>query len=235
MRIHYLAPKILQTLVWIPARLAFVLFARIKISGKENLNGLPRGVIFASNHASEMDPTIIPAVLTPFSRLFPMFYVARSRDFYTTSGWRQKIYGGLFFALWGAYPAYSGRHNYKEALKHHIEILSAGHSIHIFPEGEKMKGGEVSNTAHGGVAYLAWKTGAPIVPVAIGGTFRTTVSGFFSCKKRYAISFGRPLYSKDLFKDPNREPSIDDHKKAAELVMTRVRELHKKYHNHTFV
>lgn len=228
MKIHYFAPRLLQTLIWIPARLAFAFFTRIKISGKENLKGLPGGVIFASNHASEMDPTLIPAVITPFSRLFPMFYAARSRDFYTTSGWRQHIYGGFFFALWGAYPVYAGKKNYTEALKHHQEILAHGNSIHIFPEGKKTRDGNISDDVHGGVAYLAWKTGVPIVPVAIRGTFKTTVAGFFSGKKRYAVSFGRPLYPNDLFGN-NAAPSIEDFKKAAELVMRRVRELHKKH------
>jgi 1-acyl-sn-glycerol-3-phosphate acyltransferase len=214
MKIHYITPRILQTLIWIPTRLVFILFSRIKIYGKENLKGLKGGAIFASNHASEMDPIMIPATLTPFSPLFPMFYVSRGSDFYTTSGWRQKIYGGLFFALWGAYPAHPGRHNYEEALKNHIEILLKKKSIHIFPEGRKSKSGEISNKIHGGAAFLSWKTGVPIIPVSIKGTFQTTLARFFTGKKKYIVSFGKPLYPKDLFKNLDKEPTKEEYKEA---------------------
>jgi len=228
MKIHYLAPRILQTLIWIPARLVFVLFTHIKIKGKDNLKGLGKGVIFASNHASEVDPLLIPAVLNLFSKLFPMFYVSRNKDFYDTSGWRQKIYGGLFFALWGAYPAYSGRRNYEEALKHHIQILNKRKSIHIFPEGGKSKTGDITDRAHAGAAFLSWKSGVPIIPVFIGGTFNTTMKGFFTGKKKYSISFGKPLNPEDLFNDLNKEPTVEEYKEAVKIVMREVRELNKK-------
>jgi len=226
MKIHYLAPRILQTLIWIPTRLAFILFARVKILGKENLKGLKGGVIFASNHASEMDPIVTPATLTPFSPLFPMFYVSRSKDFYNTSGWKQKIYGGLFFALWGAYPVYTGIGNYEKALKNHIEILSKKKSIHIFPEGGKSKNGKMYDRVRGGVAFLSWKSGVPIVPVAIKGVFGTTSKLFFTGKKRYSIYYGKPIYPTELFDDKAKEPSSEDFKKAAFVVMQEVKKLH---------
>jgi len=228
MRIHYVAPRILQTIIWVPTRLVFILFARIKISGKKNLKGVSGGVIFASNHTSEMDPIMTPATLTPFSPLFPMFYVSRGRDFYTTSGWKQNIYGGLFFALWGAYPARPGRNNYEEALGLHIKILAKGKSLHIFPEGKKSKTGEISDKIHGGAAFLSWKTGVPIVPVAIKGTFGTTFKGFFSGKDRYKVSFGEPLYPKSLFSGTSHEPSVEEYKKAASVVMAQTRDLYNK-------
>jgi len=226
MKIHYLAPRILQTLVWIPTRIAFILFTRVKILGKENLKGLTDGVILASNHASEMDPIITPATLTPFSPLFPVFYVSRSRDFYTTSGWKQKIYGGLFFALWGAYPAYTGKNDYEKALRHHIKILSKKKSIHIFPEGGKSKNGKVSERAHGGATFLSWRSGVPIVPVAIKGVFKTTGVSFFTNKKRYTIIYGKPIYPVELFKSISKNPTTEDFKKTALIVMQKVKKLH---------
>ncbi len=227
MKIYYLAPRILQTFIWIPTRLAFILFTQVKILGKENLKGLEGGVIFASNHASEMDPIVTPATLTPFSPLFPMFYVSRSKDFYNTSGWKQKIYGGLFFALWGAHPAHSGRNNYEETLKHHIEILSKKKSIHIFPEGGKSKTGEVSDRAHGGVTFLSWKSGVPIVPVAIKGVFKTSLKLFFTGRKQYSITYGKPIYPADLFEDVSKQPTTEDFKKAALIVMQEVKKMYK--------
>jgi len=157
-----------------------------------------------------------------------MFYVSQETIFYKKSGVRQRIYGGLFFALWGAYPVSHGIKNYEKALKHHVEILLNGQSIHVFPEGRKSEDGNVTDESHGGVAYLSWKTGAPIVPVAIRGVFGTTLGRFFLGKKRYALSFGRPLHPKDLFKNPKAGPSVEDYKKAAKTVMRHVHELHEK-------
>ncbi len=227
MKIYYLAPRILQTFIWVPTRLAFILFAQVKIRGKENLKGLTGGVIFASNHASEMDPIVTPATLTPFSPLFPMFYVSRSKDFYNTSGWKQKIYGGLFFALWGAYPVYTGRGSYEKALKNHIEILSKKKSIHIFPEGGKSKTGKMSDKIYGGVTFLAWKSGVPVVPVAIKGVFKTSLKLFFTGRKRYSITYGKPIYPTEFFKDTSKEPTMEDFKKIAVVIMQEVKKMHK--------
>jgi 1-acyl-sn-glycerol-3-phosphate acyltransferase len=228
MKIHYFTPWVLQTLVWVPTRLVFILFTKLKIRGKENLKYIKKsGVIFASNHASEMDPIMTPVTLTPFSSFFPMFYVSRGKDFYTTSGWRQKIYGGLFFALWGAYPAYSGKKDYSKSLKYHIELLSNGKSLHIFPEGRKTKDGGIRDKIHGGAAYLSWRTNTPIVPVAIKGTFKTTAFDFFSGKKKYSIYYGAPVYPSELFIDTSKEPTPEECKNASIEIMKKVRELTK--------
>src|SRR3990167_11455141 len=92
-------PLILQTAIWPIMRPLFWFFLHLKIIGCENLRSLPKGVIFASNHTSELDAILIPASLPFLSRFMPMFYVSRPREFYKNSGWRQLFYGGLFFKL----------------------------------------------------------------------------------------------------------------------------------------
>lgn len=222
---RYLSPFLLQTLVWIPTWIVLALLGRFHKYGKENLKGMSRGVIFAANHASELDPILVPASLNPFSPVMPIFYVAREREFYEKDGFSKYIYGGLWFKLWGAYPAYAGKKDYAFSLQEHIKILNAGKSLLVFPEGEKSKNGEVGN-GKGGVAFLSHKTGVPIVPVAMNGHFKMRPIDFILRKRKITIRYGKPLYPKDLF--PNvANVTVDDYKHAAQLVMLKVLELHK--------
>src|SRR3989344_5971123 len=95
------SPLVLQTAIWPATRFFFWLFLHLRVVGLENLKNLPKGVIFATNHSSELDPILVPASLPFLSKFMPMFYVSRPREFYSTSGWRWFLYGGLFFTLCG--------------------------------------------------------------------------------------------------------------------------------------
>lgn len=228
MKIYYTAPRIIQAILWLPVRTLLHILTKLKIEGKENLDIVnEKGVIFASNHTGEMDPIITNVALGLFS---PMFYVARNSNFYDGSGWRNKIYGGKLFALYGAYPAGIGKKDYEESLKHHIKILSAGCNVHIFPEGTRLKEKEVTDKAHGGVAFLAEKTGALVVPVAIKGASKTTFKNFFYNKKRYSVGFGKPLLTKDIFNGSfkDEETSGEYYKNAAKNIMKEIGKLHGK-------
>lgn len=221
------SPLILQTAIWPITRPLFRFFLHLKILGADNLKDLPKGVIFASNHASELDAVLIPASLPFLSRFMPMFYVSRPRSFYTTSGWRQFFYGGFFFKLWGAHSVISGHKDYGVSLSPHIHIIQHRHSLIIYPEGKKTETGEVMvDRAHGGVAFLAEKTGLPIVPVYIQGVRNTNFLKDFLLRRRHAvIVFGRPIYSRELLVN---QTAIDNkYKSAAIKVMTIISDLKK--------
>lgn len=222
---RYLSPFILQTFVWIPTWFVLAFFGRFHKFGKENLKGLSRGVIFASNHGSELDPILVPASLDPFSAVMPIFYVAREREFYEKDGFSKYIYGGFWFKLWGAYPAYTGKKDYAFSLQEHIKILNAGKSILMFPEGEKSKNGDVGN-GKGGVAFLSHATGVPIVPVAMNGHFKMRPIDFLLRRRSLAINYGKPIYPTELFPEGSN-PTPDEFKTAAQIVMEKVAELHK--------
>ena len=105
MKLYFIAPLFLQKFIWIPTRLILTIFGHIKIRGLEHLKGIPSKVIFACNHASEIDPFIVPASLPFWSRFSPLFYATRERAFYDTNGWRKYLFGGMFINAWGGYPA----------------------------------------------------------------------------------------------------------------------------------
>ncbi len=215
------SPLILQTAIWPIVRPLFWFFLRLEIHGLDNLllytnYKRPRdicvgdskqrtedcgkcGVIFAVNHSSELDPILVPASLPFLSPLMPFFYTSREQSFYKTSSWRQFFYGGFLFTLWGSHSLHSGTRNYEESLATHIRLLEDGKSVCIFPEGRKTKDGSVGAIAHGGVAYLSFRTHAPVIPVRIKGVFQLTAREFLLRRRSVSVVFGQPLSPADLF------------------------------------
>jgi len=192
MKLYSLAPRVLQFIAWWPTYLGFAIFYGFEARGIKNLRGLKQA-IFACNHSSELDPIMLTAAVTPFGRFAPMFYVSRGKDFYQDDyfGWRRLIYGGFFFTIWGAYPAYSGFKDYEKSLKNHIELLEDGYSLCIFPEGRKSVDGNLQE-GRGGVVFLSYRTEVPIVPVRIRGTYKFSFSRVFSKKHKVSVTFGEP-------------------------------------------
>lgn len=236
MNLFAITPFLLQTLVYPFTWVSLRLFAKIRILGKENIRGHKHGAIFAVNHSSELDPILIPATLEPFSRLMPMFYLARESSFYEKNGLAKYIYGGMFFKLWGAYPVTVGTGgDYEHALRHHIKILERGKSICIFPEGGKTKNGEIGE-GKPGVAYLLWRTGRPVIPVAIRGHYQMNPRGFLARKHSITVSYGVPITREELFNSGSRRlsltdagsPSREELKSAAQIIMARIREMYEK-------
>lgn len=218
---YFLSPLILQKLIWVPTRLLLLIFGHLEIRGLENLKGLGTNVIFACNHSSEMDVFLLPAGLPFFSRFSPIFYTSREQSFYERAGWRQKFYGGAFFNIWGAYAVKVGLHDYAKSLTTHVGIVNEGGNVCIFPEGRTTPDGNIQE-GKGGVAYLSYATGRPIVPVRISGTFHLTPGAFFLGRRTLSVSFGQPVYG---IARTEIEPSAAEFKAQANIVMDKIRSL----------
>lgn len=216
---YRLLPSILQTIAWFPTRLIFA-FGNYEVRGKENLQGLSHA-IFAANHASELDPILVTAALTPFNGFSPLFYVsAEVKNFDDPSfGWRRYIYSGSFFRAWGAYPIQPGLKDYAKSLKPHLELLKHKEQLLVFPEGGITKDGALRE-GKGGIGFLAAATDIPVVPVGLSGTYRFSFGKFFSKKQRLIVTFGTPLTVKDL--QITDKENIEEHKHAAGIVMERI-------------
>jgi len=75
---------------------------------------------------------------------------------------------GKFLLSVGAFPVHRQSAD-REALRRAQRVLDAGEVLVQFPEGER-RTGPVVEGLHEGVAFLAARTGATIVPVGIGGS-----------------------------------------------------------------
>jgi 1-acyl-sn-glycerol-3-phosphate acyltransferase len=227
---HAVFPFALQTLAWPFGRFLLHFFGRLEVRGKENLVQMAneisddRGVIFACSHTSNMDPVTVLAGTPPFTRLFPMFYVARRRKEYTWKSWKALIYWDWFFWAWGAHPIESGMRDYEKALVRHINILKQGHSLTIFPQGKLVKDGE-EKEPRGGAAYLAEVTRAFVVPTYISSARPLSSKNFFSRKNKLTISYGVPFLASDFIS--NDLPIPDRYQNGAVYIMEHIKNLSK--------
>jgi 1-acyl-sn-glycerol-3-phosphate acyltransferase len=203
-----------------------MIFFRVRIKGRENLKGIKSNVIIASNHTNEFDPIFIVASLPFFSHILPLSYVSRSKDFYAQMP-RGSIYGGKFFEWMGAYPVYPGLKDYEKSLQHHLDAIHHGRSIGIFPMGKRHSLADISQ-ARGGVSYLAYKTGLPIIPMRIDGVSSLRLIDCLKFKYRMTVTLGRPLYAEDIFDNNLNSKNIEHHavcEKAAVVVMEKITQL----------
>jgi 1-acyl-sn-glycerol-3-phosphate acyltransferase len=134
-----------------------ILFS-VEYHGVENVPAAG-AVIIAGNHPSYLDPVL---VMLPVSR--PIRYMAWDALF------RIPLLGSLIRSL-GAFPVDIRRGRGESAFLEAKRILESGAALGIFPEGQRSERGPMGELKTG-AARLAVETGAPIVPVTIGGASR---------------------------------------------------------------
>ena len=159
--------KIVKFLVKCFMHIAF----RLKIHNVENF---PKdgAAIVAINHKSNWDAPLCATVLP-----CQLFFMAKQELF------KNVILGGLLKWV-GGFPVKRGTADIG-AIKTAMTILKQGKCMAIFPEGTRVKDGE-KREVKSGVAMIAAKTKAPVIPVAIKGKY-----GFLS---KIDIYIGEPIY-----------------------------------------
>lgn len=170
----------------------------------EGLNNIPKtgALIIAGNHLSNGDPPAIGsfAGLVRESRFMAkkeLFSVPFIGYFFRHCGYisvdRKRVIGD-FGALQGA-----------------VNALEKGESIVMFPEGTRSKNGQPQKPKSG-IGYLVYKTGAPVLPVKIEGTYG------FPWVRKIRVKFGHPIV---LVKNPELEPKAQ-YKEFASKVMEEI-------------
>ena len=137
------------------ARVQYRLFSKREVCGREAIP--PRGpLIVAANHLSNADP---PVVMASFNRRL---------NFLAKQGLFANPLTSFLFKNVGAYPMSRGGQDMK-ALRWALNILDEGGAILMFPEGARSKTASMER-GKPGISYLAHKSQAPIIPVALTGT-----------------------------------------------------------------
>lgn len=141
--------------------------SRISIEGA--IDEIPRDgpLIIAANHASNLDAPVLGAWLIP--RLGRRIHWLGKRELFDWPivGW--------IAANGGVHPVDRDSADV-EAFRLASRILDGGHVLFVFPEGTRSPDGALQE-ARDGVALLALRTGAPIVPIGIGGSNRVWPKG----------------------------------------------------------
>ena len=135
-------------------------FARIRVEG---LDRIPRtgSVILAANHISNFDPVVMGSWITPALRRRRIHWLGK-RELFDWPGF------GWIAACGGVHPVDRGTADV-EAYRLATRILEAGFVLFIFPEGTRSPTGELQE-AKDGLAALAMRTGATIVPIGINNS-----------------------------------------------------------------
>jgi 1-acyl-sn-glycerol-3-phosphate acyltransferase len=75
---------------------------------------------------------------------------------------------GLAFRAWGAFPVRRFEADLG-ALRRAVDVVRSGEALMMFPEGTRSRTGKLTK-GHPGTALVAYRSGAPVLPVAITGT-----------------------------------------------------------------
>ena len=161
------------------------LVARPRVVGAEDLAHVPQPAIIAPNHASDIDTPLVLAALPRAWRARTVVGAASDR-FYRRR--RYAVAAGLAI---NTFPFDRGGD--LRGLADAAELLREGHNVLLYPQATRSAGGlEGFRT---GVGRLAISTGAPLVPVHIGGTalIMPKERGLIQ-RGRASVTFGPPLH-----------------------------------------
>jgi 1-acyl-sn-glycerol-3-phosphate acyltransferase len=140
-------------------------------------------LIVASNHLNNADPPMIALALP---RDFTFMAKQEMID-WPVLGWLLKTYG--------AFPVRRGEADIA-ALRDASAIVNGGGALVMFPEGTRSRTGQMTQ-GHSGTGLIALRTGAPVLPVAITGTYGHSWPWIFlkpRSVKHVTVTIGEPFH-----------------------------------------
>lgn len=170
-----------------PMRLAVRAIASPRRVGLDRVEGIDGPAIFAANHHSHVDaPLLLTSIPEPFRH---RVVVAAAADYFFAN----RVTSTLSALAMGAFPIDRARVSRRSA-DQAADLLRDGWSLLIFPEGGRSPDGW-GQGHRGGAAYLAIRTGVPVVPVHLEGTGRIYARGDTRPRPGSTkVTFGRPLW-----------------------------------------
>ncbi len=145
-----------------------------KILGKKNTKIKGKAIIIA-NHVSMWDPLLISVT---FKR--QIYWMGKIELF-------KNCFARLFFNIVKAFPVRRGEGDLA-AIRHAFRILRDEKLFGIFPEGTRIKTGKLRQFEPG-TSMIALKSGAPIVPIYLKGTYKLF--------RRMKVIIGEPVSLSD--------------------------------------
>jgi 1-acyl-sn-glycerol-3-phosphate acyltransferase len=138
------------------ARLIVTIIFPVRMAGAHNLPA-SGAAILCGNHVSLLDPLAAGAAAGRHIR-----FMAKKELF------EIPVLRGCIRAL-GAFPVDRGNAD-MAAMRAALATLKQGHVLGIFPQGRRVAGGE--GGMESGVALIALRSGAPVIPMRIAGRYR---------------------------------------------------------------
>ena len=135
-----------------------------QVEGREFVRDLDRPVIFAANHSSHADTSLILHSLTDAAR--DRTVVAAAADYW----FKHPLLGNVVSLFLNTFP-FSRTGGAQGQLHSSSNLLKSGWNLVLFPEGSRSPDGRIQEFKPG-VGHLARETGTPVVPVHIQGAFQ---------------------------------------------------------------
>ncbi|PZS35110.1 MAG: 1-acyl-sn-glycerol-3-phosphate acyltransferase [Pseudonocardiales bacterium] len=144
-------------------------------------------VIIAANHISFADE-----IFTPLAARRQVLYFAKA-EYFNTPGIRGRAMAA-FFRGCGHVPVERGdTRSAAGVIDIGVELLSGGGALGIYPEGTRSPDGRL-HKFRTGVARLALRSGAPVLPVGLIGTREVQAPGSHRWHRApVAVHFGTPM------------------------------------------
>lgn len=137
------------------SNVTFRALTELEVTGREHL---PRRgpLIVVSNHFSFMDPALLVGILP-----WPLDFVGGFRMPNAPS------IATIIPRMWGIMPVFRGSVASRRALREAEQVLKGGGILGIYPEAGSWA--TVLRPARPGAAFLAVRTGAPLLPIGVDG------------------------------------------------------------------
>ena len=172
-------PSVYRAVVTLMNLPLFLQGQHVDVHGREHVPPPGTPLVVAANHATALDPFMVARALPPGRYLQ---FMAKEELFLPVIG--------AVIRAGGSFPV-DRDGNDVQAIRTAVRILQANGTVGIFPQGTR------SNTGggmHGGVALIAAKGRAPILPVGLSRDGR-----------RWVIRFGEPMTARGGIKAVTEE------------------------------
>ena len=160
----------------------------VKVDRVEGLENIPENgpALLFFNHTAFVDPIVmvyvVPRDIVPLAKIEVYDYP----------------FIGIFPRMWGVIPVRREEVD-RRAVRRALDVLRAGEIVLVAPEGTRNTSLQQGKE---GLAYLASRSGAPMIPVMLEGTPAFPALRFSSRWRRSAVRvrFGRPFHFHSEFK-----------------------------------
>ncbi|HTU87048.1 MAG TPA: lysophospholipid acyltransferase family protein [Solirubrobacteraceae bacterium] len=194
--------------VYEPTRVLTVMWAliayRARGFGSEKVPNGP--VILAPNHASFMD------------HFFTGAFIRRRVQFMGKSQLFKGV-GAWIFSHGGVFPVRRG-YSDEETFITAFRILARGGAVVMYCEGGRSRTGKIADEARPGIGRLALESGAPVVPVAVLGSYQVRNWKRLQFPK-VIVQYGDPFRF-----DAVEQSSREQQQEVADYILARMKELH---------
>jgi len=187
------------------------------ISGAEHIPD-QGPVILASNHLAYSDTVILPASLRR-----TVHFLGKS-DIFAGGSPLNAVFAAIMRGLHVMPVDRAGGNASRSAIEAGLEVLEAGKILGIYPEGTRSPDGRLYR-GKTGVARFALATGAPIVPVAMRGSFEAQRGRRYLPRRspRIDVMVGEPVRLEHLELEGKEEAVVM--REATDEVVRRIQEL----------